>query len=454
MEKVYEESEIPKGSSGVWSLAWPTIITNLLFATSSIIAIKVVGGLGEDAVAATITGQRISFILQAILMGILSGTTALMARYWGAKQYEESSKYLSRTIHLTLSFSIIFALLLWLYAEPFVRFLGLKDNALAMSIISLKYLAPFLPLLAIGLSITTGFRSIGDVKTPLIISVIMNIIGVASMIILTNGYFGFDNYGVYGAAIGNGISFLCGALLSLMVWRLNLVKAKYSSLFILDLDRIKNIFQVGLPAAAEQAIFQTGINAFLIIVAQYGTTAYAAYGIGIQILAFSFVIGFGFSMAGASLVGQHMGADDNTQAKRSAWSGMRLSIGFMTIFGAFIILFANEIVGFLINDQEVIRLTVIFIWIMGSLQPLMAIEFSLGGALRGAGDTKSPLYITLTCLLAIRVLLALIFLYFNAPIEYIFGTLIADYSVKAILYVKIFMSEKWMQSLTIKTNHH
>ena len=282
----------------------------------------------------------------------------------------------------------------------------------------------------------------------------MNIIGVASMIILTNGYFGFDNYGVYGAAIGNGISFLCGALLSLVVWRLNLVKAKYSSLFILDLDRIKNIFQVGLPAAAEQAIFQTGINAFLIIVAQYGTTAYAAYGIGIQILAFSFVIGFGFSMAGASLVGQHMGADDNTQAKRSAWSGMRLSIGFMTIFGAFIILFANEIVAFLINDPEVIRLTVIFIWIMGSLQPLMAIEFSLGGALRGAGDTKSPLFITLTCLLAIRVLLALIFLYFDAPIEYIFGTLIADYSVKAILYIKIFMSEKWMQSLTIKTNHH
>ena len=139
-------------------------------------------------------------------------------------------------------------------------------------------------------------------------------------------------------------------------------------------------------------------NAFLIIVAQYGTTAYAAYGIGIQILAFSFVIGFGFSMAGASLVGQHMGAEDNLQAKRSAWSGMRLSISFMTIFGVFIILFAEKIVGFLIDDAEVIRLTVIFIWIMGSLQPLMAIEFSLGGALRGAGDTKSPLLITLTCL--------------------------------------------------------
>ena len=99
-------------------------------------------------------------------------------------------------------------------------------------------MAPFLPLLAIGLSITTGFRSIGDVQTPLIISVIMNIIGVASMSILTNGYFGFNNYGVYGAAIGNGISLLWGALLSFLVWRLNLVKAKYPSLFILHLENL------------------------------------------------------------------------------------------------------------------------------------------------------------------------------------------------------------------------
>jgi len=145
-----------------------------------------------------------------------------------------------------------------------------------------------------------------------------------------------------------------------------------------------------------------------------------------------------------------MGAEDNFQAKRSAWSGMRLSIAFMTIFGAFIVLFAEQIVGFLINDAEVIRLTVIFIWIMGSLQPLMAIEFSLGGALRGAGDTKSPLLITLTCLLLIRVLLAMIVLYLNMGVEWIFATLIADYSVKAFLYIKTFRSEKWMNSLDIK----
>ena len=77
MQVIPAESSIPKGSLGVWYLAWPSIITNLLYATSSIFAIKIVGSLGPDAIAATVTGQRVNFILQAILTGILAGTTAL-----------------------------------------------------------------------------------------------------------------------------------------------------------------------------------------------------------------------------------------------------------------------------------------------------------------------------------------------------------------------------------------
>ncbi len=90
---------------------------------------------------------------------------------------------------------------------------------------------------------------------------------------------------------------------------------------------------------------------------------------------------------------------------------------------------------------------------MGSLQPLMAVEFSLGGALRGAGDTKSPLFITLICLLLIRVLIALILLYLNARIELIFLTLVADYSVKAFLYIRTFRLGKWKDSLQLKEAH-
>ena len=435
---------------GVWTLAWPSIITNLFYATSSIVAIKVVGNLGPDAIAAAVTGQRVTFILQAVLTGVLAGSTALIARNWGARQKEEAGIFFTRTVQLVIFIAFITGIMIWQFAEPLVRFFGLKGEALSLSIEYLKAISPFYIGFGCGLGLITALRAVGDVKTPLVIGLIMNIFAIFFMLVLVNGWLGFPAYGVRGAALGNGLSFVIGALLLIVFWRTNQLPVKYSSILHLDLTRVKEIFKVGLPAALEQVIFQAGITAFLILVALYGTEAYAAYGIGVQILSFAFVIGFGFSISGATLVGQHLGAGNPNQARRAGWGAMRLSIVSMTFFGILIAFFAEPLARYMIDNDEVVRLSVVFIWLLGSMQPLMAIEFSLGGALRGAGDTKTPLVITLTCLLFIRVSLALIFYMLDASIEVIFSTLVADYVVKGFLYVARFKSNKWMYVIKLK----
>ena len=435
---------------GVWTLAWPSIITNLFYATSSIIAIKVVGNLGPDAIAAAVTGQRVTFILQAVLTGVLAGSTALIARNWGARNKEEAGIFFTRTVQLVIFIAMITGLLIWQLAEPLVRFFGLKGEALHLSIEYLKAISPFYVGFGCGLGLITALRAVGDVKTPLVIGLIMNMFAIFFMLVFVNGWMGFPEYGVRGAALGNGLSFVVGALLLIVFWRTNQLPVKYSSILHLDFMRVREIFKVGLPAALEQVIFQAGITAFLILVALYGTEAYAAYGIGVQILSFAFVIGFGFSIAGATLVGQHLGAGNPDQARRAGWGAMRLSIISMTFFGILIAFFAEPLSRYLIDNDEVVRLSVVVIWLVGSMQPLMAIEFSLGGALRGAGDTKTPLMITLTCLLFIRVLLALIFYMLDASVEIIFSTLVADYIVKGFLYVARFRSNKWMQAMKLR----
>ena len=435
---------------GVWTLAWPSIITNLFYATSSIVAIKVVGNLGPDAIAAAVTGQRVTFILQAVLTGVLAGSTALIARNWGARNKEEAGIFFTRTVQLVVFIAFITGLVIWEFAEPLVKFFGLKGEALILSTEYLKAISPFYVGFGCGLGLITALRAVGDVKTPLVIGLIMNIFAIFFMLVFVNGWMGFPEYGVRGAALGNGLSFVIGALLLIVFWRTNQLPVRYSSILHLDLIRVKEIFKVGLPAALEQVIFQAGITAFLILVALYGTEAYAAYGIGVQILSFAFVIGFGFSIAGATLVGQHLGAGNPNQARRAGWGAMRLSIVSMTFFGILIAFFAEPLARYMIDNDEVVRLSVVFIWLLGSMQPLMAIEFSLGGALRGAGDTKTPLVITLTCLLFIRVSLALIFYMLDASIEVIFSTLVADYVVKGFLYVARFKSNKWMNVMKTK----
>ena len=111
MEVLDGGAKIPRGSMGVWTLAWPSIITNLFYATSSIVAIKVVGNLGPDAIAAAVTGQRVTFILQAVLTGVLAGSTALIARNWGANDKLEAGIFFTRTLQLVLFLSIISALI-------------------------------------------------------------------------------------------------------------------------------------------------------------------------------------------------------------------------------------------------------------------------------------------------------------------------------------------------------
>ena len=180
----------------MWTLAWPSIITNLFYATSSIVAIKIVGNLGPDAIAAAVTGQRVTFILQAVLTGVLAGSTALIARNWGANDRLEAGVFFTRTVQLVLFLSLISSMLVWQFAEPLVRFFGLKDQALVLSAQYLQAISPFYVAFGCGMGLITALRAVGDVKTPLFIGLIMNIFAIFFMLVFVNGWLGFPNYGV------------------------------------------------------------------------------------------------------------------------------------------------------------------------------------------------------------------------------------------------------------------
>ena len=122
---------------------------------------------------------------------------------------------------------------------------------------------------------------------------------------------------------------------------------------------------------------------------------------------------------------------------------MRLAIGSMVVLGGTVIWFAEAIAGFMIDDPEVVRLTVVFIYILGACQPLMAIEFTLGGSLRGAGDTRFPLYTVLTGLIGVRVALSALAAWAGLDVEWIFAALIADYIVKGGMLIGRFRRGAW-----------
>ncbi|MFT5210960.1 MAG: putative MATE family efflux protein [Flavobacterium sp.] len=427
----------------ILALAWPAILSNLLFSVIGIASIKIVGTLGPDAIASVTTGHRIFFALQAVLMAISAGTTALVARSWGAQDYEEAAMITSASLWFGNGVAFLITIPCYFFAEQIAGVFGLGPETTLQAAIFIKYLSLFNVAFATNLILSSALRAAGDTITPLWIGALTNVVNIVLTYLLVFGGYGFPALGVPGAAIANGLSILVGAIVLLALWYGGKLIVVVGGLKSLTSKRLRKLADIGYPAGIEQLVFQLGFISFLWLVAYYGTAPFAAYGIGVQILSLSFVVGFGFSIAGSTLVGQHLGAEDPAEAERQGWRATGYAIASMVALSLVIVIFAEDIARFLIDDDEVVRLTVIFIYILGISQPLMAIEFSVGGCLRGAGDTRYPLFTTLVGLIGVRVGLAALFTFLGFDVVWIYGALIGDYIVKAYLLVRRFRSGRW-----------
>ena len=445
--KSTEKVASPETLSG-WGLAWPSILANVLFASVGVVALKAVGSLGTDAVAAVGTGGRIFFVIQSIMMAISTGTTALVARAYGAKRYQEASQVLYDSMLISMFLSFISIFIIWVAGEDLLGLFGLELEAKQLALDYLKVLILFSPTFGVSIIFGAAVRAAGDVKTPLFMGLIQNIINIFLLIGLVNGRYGFPELGVVGAAYAGGISFAIGSVLGLFVWVTKIITIPLPKLNSFSFSRFRELIRVSTPAGLEQGVFQLGLLLYFWIISLYGNAPIAAYNVGINILMLSFMVGQGFTVAGATLTGQFLGAENPKEAKRSGWRSAGLTMVSMGILGILLALASRPIAGFFVDDPEVIRLTVLFVWLLGIMQPLMALEFALGGALRGAGDTKSPLYIVSISLVFFRLTFAGFFAWFGFSIEYIFGSLIIDYVVKAILFTYRFESGRWIKLKT------
>jgi putative MATE family efflux protein len=432
---------------GIWELAWPAILNNLLHALVGLVGIKIVGSLGAGAVAAVTTGNRVFFVLQALLMAVTAGTTALVARAWGADDRDEAERVNRASMWVCLAISLAVTAPAVVFADPLARFFRLEEATVLLAATYIRWISLFNAAFTLQFVLSVALRAAGDTRTPLWIGALTNVVNIILLYALVYGRLGFPALGVAGAAIAGGAAFAVGSLVFVYLWARGYLLLGIGPPRCLERARVRRLVNIGYPAGLEQVVWQGGFILFLWIVALYGTAPYAAYGIGVSILAFSFLIGWGFSIAASTLVGQHLGAGDPDGAMRSGWRAARLSVISMVVFGLVIIAGAWPLARWMIDDPEVVRLTVIFIYVLGSLQPLMAMEFALTGSLRGAGDTRFPLLTVLSGLIFVRCVLAGIFAWLDFSVEWIFYALIADYIVKATMLTLRFRGGRWKTAI-------
>jgi putative MATE family efflux protein len=432
---------------GVWELAWPTIAAMLTQTLVRWADVKMVGSLGREAVAAVTGGGHVYWFLQTVVMAVTTGLVALLARAVGAR----NQRLADATLRQGIVLGTVFGLATMVAGFP-LRFVAIEIYGVEEAVV--QYGATYLVwLLAGNVPFTLGFvfatalRAAGDSRTPLVVGILTNVLNVFLNWVLIYGNLGAPPLGVAGAGIASSLAMLFQLVVFWYLWgtsRLGLRPG--GATFAPDVGLWRRILKVGYPATLEGALWHVGLVLFMRLMSRYGTAEFAAYNIGAQILALSFLPGVGFAVAASTLVGQHLGDQQPERAARSGWRSLAGGIIALSLNGVLIIAFAEPIAGWFIDDAEVVALTVDFIWILGIAQPLMAVEFVMGGALRGAGDTRYPLGVVFVGLFVCRLIPAtLAAITFHAPIQIVWSALFLDYATKATLLILRFAKGAWKE---------
>jgi len=434
------------GRPSIWQLALPSILGNFIYTIVGIVQYRFVGELGTSALAALGAGQRVFFAMQAILIAISAGTTALVARSWGAGDYREASRVTMTSLVLGGAFSCVVGVIGVVFARPIAGIFGLDDVTLDLAADNIRWLSFFNVAFSVNFILAAGLRASGDAWSPLWIGVAVNLINIPLLYVLVFGKYGFPQMGVSGTAVAAGLAFSVGAVLLLVLWLGQRFELKHARGGWWRRQRIRRLVDIGVPAGLEQVVFQAGFFGFLALLGNfYGTEAFAAYNIGVTMLQVCMTVGFGFSIAGSTLVGQHLGASDADGAMRSGWRSAGLAGLFMGGLGLLVILNATWLAKqFILGDDPVtLEYTVRFTYLLGAMMPLLAIDFAIGGALRGAGDTRFPLLTTFLGLIGMRCGLAAVFTWFELPVFWVYASIVGDYLLKGALLLWRFNSGRW-----------
>jgi len=427
----------------VLTLAWPAVLEQLLNMSVGLADTYIVGHLGAAPLAAVGLSLQSLNLFWALFGALGVGSTALVARRIGAGEKEAANDVARQSVLLALLIGLLVAVVLWLGAPHFMRWLGAEPEVIHLGAAYIRATAStvyMMSLLFVGSAI---LRGAGDTRTPMLIMLLINVVNIVVAYVLAYGVGPLPRLGVLGSGIGAATARAIGGLLILtLLVRGNGPVKVGRQVPRLDFQTIGQVLRIGLPTAGEQLLMRFGQVVLATFITGLGTVAYAAHQVAINALSVAYMPGWGFALAATTLVGQELGAGRPERASKSAYESLRLVVIIMAVMGGLVSLFPAQVMAVFTSEQDIIEAGIPALRVAGIAMPFLGISFTLAGGLRGAGDTTSVLVIIGVCIWLVRVASA----YWLSARLGLLGVWIAiglDFAVRAALMALRFRSGKW-----------
>jgi putative MATE family efflux protein len=389
----------------VWALAWPTIIANVLQNAAGLIDLYFVRGLGVGAQQAVTWGEQIIGVVFAVSIGVSVGTTALVARFVGARDEKSIGIAVRQSILLMIGLAIVTTVALWYAAPPILTALGADRRSMPAGLDYCRTLLWGVGFFFINAVAAGAFRGAGDTRTPVYVFGTMNVINILLDAVLIWGWGPFPKWGIHGAAVAAVIS--RGAATLLFLWMLNrtdlplhLRRGSWRPRW----DWWWRLLRIGIPASMQAGLRTLASATFVGVLGsmENGASVVAALAVGLRAEGLAFMPGMAFNIAASALVGQSLGMGDPERAKRAAWTAVRQSMIIMSIMGALFYVFADPLAAKL-AATDAAPYAASYLRINAFCEPLLAVAMTLGGALQGAGETIKPMFVMILTMWGVRL---------------------------------------------------
>ena len=431
----------------VVTLSWPVILEMSGVMLTGALTTAMVGRLGAVDLTAVGIATMVQMASAMIVAAFGTGASAIVGRESGAGQWQEVRRITGQALVLGALAGTAVAAIGYGSARPLFRLIGLDADVAGIAASLLEILFLFTPaflVMAVGNAV---LRGLAKTRTAFYIGTFSNLLSLLLAYMLIFGS-GLPRLGSIGVAWGVGLSQLAGGAAALAVLKRDAqIGLRWRDLLRWKQPTVRRILHISLPAAMEQAALQSGRVTFTLLLTGVGAVQFAAHQIATQVETFSFLPGFGFSVAAMTLVAQSLGKRRPLQAERFVRVVGRMAVASMSFMALLFLIFAEPLTGLFIEDPRVIGWGTYCVMLAAFEQPTIALTYVWGGALRGAGDTRWPMYVTVLGVWIFRMpIVYLCVAVFQLSILSVWAVTALDFLLRSIVLWKRFRTGAWKLS--------
>lgn len=440
-------------------LSLPAIAEQFLMTMVSYVDTAMVGSLGANATAAIAVTASSTWLIGGILSAAGVGFSVQVAYAVGAGEVDNVKKIIRQALLLAVLIGISVMTICLSISHSLPVWLGAGEEILSDARAYIRIYMMAIPFNCINGTFSAILRCMGDTKTPMrlntgsnLLNVLLNFLLIFPSRQIRIFKFSFQipgaGLGVTGAAIASAISMaMVGLILLLIIFRRKSpyqihLKESYRP----DKAVISRAVRLGTPVLLERLLMSGGQVFMTRMVSGLGTVALAANHVAVTAEGISYMPAFGVSFAATTMVGQSLGAKnlDDAQAygRLSGWMGTLLS----TFMGIILFVFSVPLSTLFSSDPAVIALSARMLRLVAFAEPMFGLSIVLSGALRGAGDTRYPMFVSLLCMIGLRCTLAPFFIFvLHMDLAAVWLAMDIDLIARGILCFFRFRSKKYLK---------